>query len=138
MNPDMKHVREAAFKKIMGAIDMPDDGSPDYDEWLFNKTWYAALDAIENAPTAKDCICDGVRQYGREVSLPTDAMSSVYAPTDRLVSLEKCARAAFTWRDQGRPESEWLTWDRLSENRKKPWLIKAKAVLDAAGVPYGD
>jgi hypothetical protein len=36
-----------AFDRIMGAIDMPDDGEewcPDYDEWLFRKTWDAAID----------------------------------------------------------------------------------------------
>jgi len=33
---------DAIFKEIMGAIDMPADESPDYDRWLFDKTWKAA------------------------------------------------------------------------------------------------
>lgn len=34
--------KEKAFANIMGAVDMPPDNSPEYDEWLFNKTWEAA------------------------------------------------------------------------------------------------
>jgi len=34
--------REAAFAQVMGSIDMPDDNTAEYDEWLFN----AAIDAF--------------------------------------------------------------------------------------------
>ena len=32
-----------AFNRIMGDVTMPESDAPDYDEWLFNKTWQAAL-----------------------------------------------------------------------------------------------
>ena len=34
--------REAAFAQVMGSIDMPDDNTAEYDEWLFN----VAIDAF--------------------------------------------------------------------------------------------
>lgn len=38
-------IRQDAFTKIMGSIDMPPDDSPDYDEWLFDKSFAAGRSA---------------------------------------------------------------------------------------------
>ncbi|AVF41536.1 hypothetical protein AL486_18915 [Pandoraea apista] len=37
--------REAAFRRIMGDLSMPADEASSYDQWLFNKTWDAAMHA---------------------------------------------------------------------------------------------
>lgn len=36
-------IRDAAFAQIMSDVTMPDTLAPEYDEWLFDKTWQAAL-----------------------------------------------------------------------------------------------
>lgn len=38
--------REAAFKRIMGLIGMPPDGTTGYDEWLFNKSYSAGAEQM--------------------------------------------------------------------------------------------
>ena len=41
----MSDEQDAAFNKIMGLGAMPPDDSPDYDRWLFDETWQAAIQA---------------------------------------------------------------------------------------------
>lgn len=36
--------RDASFAKIMGDPSMPEDGTAEYDQWLFNNTWQAATE----------------------------------------------------------------------------------------------
>jgi len=36
-------LRSRVFEEVMGAIDMPHNEAVEYDEWLFNRAWNAAL-----------------------------------------------------------------------------------------------
>ena len=43
----MDERKKKEFQRIMGLGSMPPDTGPDYDEWLFTKSWQAALASRE-------------------------------------------------------------------------------------------
>ena len=117
MTDTQAELRTRAFKKVMGDVDMPEDGNPAYDEWLFNKAFDAALALLPPAPAVSEALeeCKGLLRVMIERDPHATITDSDAGQWKMIDEWRHRARKALAALGEG---GAWSGWHPMSEAPK--------------------
>lgn len=81
--------RELIFRQIMGDPSMPENEHPDYDRWLFDKTYEAARQLSADEIERLNGVCD---EHWRIRDLQCDKITRLTHQLDTALAVEKVLR----------------------------------------------
>ncbi len=126
---DPQDLRKAAFVRVMGDTNMPDDGEPSYDEWLFNRAWDAAAELVSASTPRTSLQWVGPATEAYDAWLAERDKNGLM--TDRLAAwLEVWSRASTPQAAELKDEQIEGVW--LETYGYRPGLIARRDAIDFA------